>query len=81
MTLNDTSLTVAGNIIGNTVPCTGTISGTTRSAQGVYAGVATTYSVIEMVGTDGTYIDSLHQMPIIRDGYFMRMHQIHSIGE
>ncbi|MFM7988871.1 MAG: hypothetical protein ACKPKO_57125, partial [Candidatus Fonsibacter sp.] len=57
MTLNDTSLTVAGNIIGNTVSCTGAMSGTTMSAQGVYAGVATTYGVIEMVGTDGAYID------------------------
>ena len=27
------------------------------SAPGVYAGVATTYGVIEMVGTDGAYID------------------------
>ncbi|MFM7983480.1 MAG: hypothetical protein ACKPKO_29560, partial [Candidatus Fonsibacter sp.] len=50
MTLNDTSLTVAGNIIVNTVSCTGAISGTTMSAQGIYAGVATTYGVIEMVG-------------------------------
>ncbi|MFM7989212.1 MAG: hypothetical protein ACKPKO_58850 [Candidatus Fonsibacter sp.] len=57
MTLNDTSLTVAGNIIGNTVSCTGAIAGTTMSAQGVYAGVATTYGVIEIVGTDGAYID------------------------
>ncbi|MFM7987567.1 MAG: hypothetical protein ACKPKO_50460, partial [Candidatus Fonsibacter sp.] len=56
MTLNDTSLTVAGNIIGNTVSCAGTISCTTMSAQGVYAGVATTYGVIEIVGTDGAYI-------------------------
>ncbi|MFM7984473.1 MAG: hypothetical protein ACKPKO_34625, partial [Candidatus Fonsibacter sp.] len=57
MALNDTSLTVACNIFGNTVSCTGAIAGTTMSAQGVYAGVATTYGVIEMVGTDGTYID------------------------
>ncbi|MFM7982807.1 MAG: hypothetical protein ACKPKO_26135, partial [Candidatus Fonsibacter sp.] len=57
MTLNDTSLTVAGNIIGNTVSCTGARVGTTMSAQGVYAGVATTYSVIDMVGPDGAYID------------------------
>ncbi|MFM7980801.1 MAG: hypothetical protein ACKPKO_15925, partial [Candidatus Fonsibacter sp.] len=39
MTVNDTSLTVAGNIIGNTVSCTGAMAGTTMSAQGVYAGV------------------------------------------
>ncbi|MFM7983165.1 MAG: hypothetical protein ACKPKO_27975, partial [Candidatus Fonsibacter sp.] len=57
MALNDTSLTVAGNIIGNTASCTGAMAGTTMSAQGVYAGVATTYGVIEMVGIDGTYID------------------------
>ncbi|MFM7979630.1 MAG: hypothetical protein ACKPKO_09975, partial [Candidatus Fonsibacter sp.] len=37
--------------------CTGAMSGTTMSAQGVYAGVATTCGVIEMVGTDGAYID------------------------
>ena len=57
MTLDDTSLTVAGNIIGNTVSCTGAMFGTTMSAQGIYAGVATTFGVIEMVGTDGAYID------------------------
>ncbi|MFM7988474.1 MAG: hypothetical protein ACKPKO_55095, partial [Candidatus Fonsibacter sp.] len=57
MTLNDTSLTVAGNSIGNTVSCTGAMVGTTMYAQGVYTGVATTYGVIELVGTDGAYID------------------------
>ncbi|MFM7981249.1 MAG: hypothetical protein ACKPKO_18230, partial [Candidatus Fonsibacter sp.] len=47
---------VSCNIIGNTVSCTGALSGSTMSAQGVYAGVATTYGVIQMVGTDGAYI-------------------------
>ncbi|MFM7989805.1 MAG: hypothetical protein ACKPKO_61875, partial [Candidatus Fonsibacter sp.] len=56
MTLNDTSLTVACNIIGNAVSCTGAMFGTTMSAQGIYAGVVTTYGVIGMVGTDGAYI-------------------------
>ena len=41
----------------NTISCTGTISSTTVTVQGVFAGVATTDGVIDMSGTEGAYID------------------------